>query len=84
MLYYLEVAAIAIVIILVAKYVLKLNSKKVVTLIINSLIGLAILWLINWTGFVSIPLNIVTALITGIFGTPGVIVLVILAFFKII
>ena len=84
MLYYLEVAAIAIVIILVAKYVLKLNSKKVVTLIINSLIGLAILWLINWTGFVSIPLNIVTALITGIFGAPGVIVLVILAFFKII
>ena len=81
---YLKIAVIALVVILIAKYVFKINGKKVVALIINSLIGLAVLWLINWTGLVSIPLNIVTVLVTGIFGAPGVIVLVLLALFHLI
>ena len=81
---YLKIAVIAIVVILLAKYVFKINGKKLWGLIINSLIGLAVLWLINWTGLVSIPLNIVTVLVAGIFGAPGVLVLLILAIFHII
>lgn len=81
---YLKIAVIAIIIILLAKYVFKINGKKLYALIINSLIGLAVLWLINWTGLVSIPLNLVTILVTGIFGAPGVIVLVLLALFHVI
>ena len=37
------------------------------------------LWLINLTGLVSIPINIVTCLVVGIFGVPGTIVLIVLA-----
>ena len=81
---YLKIAGIALIIILLAKYVFRISGKKLWALIVNSLIGLAVLWLINWTGLVSIPLNIVTVLVTGIFGAPGVIVLVVLAFFHII
>ncbi len=81
---YLKIAAIALVIILLAKYVFKISGKKLWALIINSLIGLAILWLINLTGLVSIPLNLITVLVTGIFGAPGVIILVILAIFHVI
>ena len=79
MIEYLKIAAIALVIILIAKYVFHISGKKVWALIVNSLIGLVVLWLINWTGLVSIPLNWVTVLITGIFGAPGVVILVILA-----
>jgi len=81
---YLKIAVIAIVVILLAKYVFKINGKKLWGLVINSLIGLAVLWLINWTGLVSIPLNLVTVLVAGIFGAPGVLVLLILAIFHII
>lgn len=81
---YLKIAVIALIVILIAKYVLKISGKKVMALIVNSLIGLLVLWLINWTELVSIPLNIVTVLVTGIFGAPGVIVLVILALLHII
>ena len=84
MIEYLKIAAIALVVILIAKYVFKISGRKVVALIVNSLIGLLVLWLINWTGLVSIPLNLVTVLLTGIFGAPGVIVLVILALFGLI
>ncbi len=81
---YLKIAVIALIVILLAKYVFKINGKKLIALIVNSLIGLAVLWLINWTGLVSIPLNIVTVLVAGIFGAPGVLVLLILAIFHII
>lgn len=81
---YLKIAAIAIIVILIAKYVFKINGKKIWALIVNSLIGLLVLWLINWTGLVTIPLNIVTVLVTGLFGLPGVIVLVLLALFHVI
>ena len=81
---YLKIAAVAIIVILIAKYVFKINGKKIRALIINSLLGLLVLWLINWTGLVSIPLNLVTVLVAGIFGAPGVIILVLLAIFHII
>ncbi len=81
---YLKIAVIALVVILLAKYVFKINGKKLVALIVNALIGLAVLWLINWTGLVSIPLNIITVLVAGIFGAPGVLILLILAVFHII
>ena len=81
---YLKIAVIALVVILLAKFVFKISGKKLVALIVNSLIGLAVLWLINWTGLFSIPLNIVTVLVAGIFGAPGVLILLILAIFHII
>lgn len=79
MIEYLKIAAIALLVILAAKFILHLNLKKIIGLIINAVVGMIVLWLINYTGLVSIPINIITCLVVGIFGVPGTIVLVILA-----
>lgn len=76
--HYLYMALIALAIILVAKFVFKISAKTITTLIVNALVGLLVIWLINFVGLVSIPLNLITCLIVGIFGLPGVIVLVVL------
>ena len=64
--------------------ILALPMKLIIKLIINGLIGGIIIWLINLIGasfgFV-LTLNWITALIVGILGVPGVIILVILHFF---
>ncbi len=79
MLEYLKIAGIALLVILAAKFILHLDLKKVIGLIVNAVIGMIALWLINLTGLVSIPINIITCLVVGIFGVPGTIVLVVLS-----
>ena len=81
---YLYIVLVAVIIILVAKYVLKLDSNKITTLIANALVGTLLIWLLNLTGLVNIPLNWITVLVTGILGVPGVIILVILVLLKVI
>lgn len=76
---YLMILGIALVVILLSKFLFHVEGSKLIGLIINVLIGFAILWLVNYTGLVSIPINIVTALVVGIFGLPGVVVLILLA-----
>lgn len=75
---YLVIIVAAVVVVLLAKFILKIDSKKILGLIVNAILGFVILWLINLTGLISIPLNIVTSLVVGIFGLPGVIVLILL------
>ena len=79
MLEYLKIAGIALLVILAAKFILHLDLKKVIGIAINALIGMIALWLINLTGLVSIPINIITCLVVGIFGVPGTIVLIVLS-----
>ena len=81
---YLMILAVALVVILLCKFLFNVNGSKLVGLIINAIIGFAILWLINYTGLVSIPLNIVTSLVVGVFGLPGVVLLIILALLGVI
>ncbi len=81
---YLMILGIAIVVILLSKFLFHVEGSKLIGLIINALIGFAILWLINYTGLVSIPINIVTALVVGILGLPGAVILIILALIGII
>lgn len=56
-------------------------------LLINSAVGLFLLWLINWVtgplGF-SLPINLVTVLVVGFLGLPGVLLLAILRCLNII
>lgn len=47
--------------------------------IYNSVVGAIVIAVINWLGIVYIPLNFFTALIAGVFGIPGVLVLTIYA-----
>ena len=81
---YLKILIIALIVILVAKFVFKVGGKTLIGLIVNAVVGFVILWVINWTGLVSIPMNLITWLIAGILGIPGVILLVILAFIGVI
>ncbi|MBQ7723755.1 MAG: pro-sigmaK processing inhibitor BofA family protein [Selenomonadaceae bacterium] len=46
-------------------------------LILNSIVGAAILWLVNLTGIIMIKITFVHALIVGLFGIPGLILLAI-------
>lgn len=77
--YYLEVIIAALVVILIAKFLLNLSPKKLLGLIVNAAIGFVVIWLLNYTGLVSLPLNIITALVVGVFGLPGVVVLILLS-----
>lgn len=43
----------------------------------NSVVGAAILYLVNLTGIITIKITFIHALIVGVFGVPGLIVLAI-------
>ncbi len=78
---YLTMILAAAVVLLVAKFVLGINANKLIGLIINVLLGIVVIWLLNKFGGslgISIPLNIITALVVGVLGLPGVIILVLL------
>ena len=84
MMEYLPMLVGIIILVIVAKFILSLSIGKIIGIIINAIIGCVLLYVINLTGFVNIEINWITSLVTGIFGIPGVIVLVVLAFFGII
>ena len=68
-----------ILIIIALKFFIELPFK----IIWNSLIGAAMLYLVNLTGLIAIKITFVHALIVGVFGVPGLILLAIyLNFFK--
>lgn len=73
----------AIAVIVVAK-LLAWPVKKILKLAINIALGVVMIILVNTFGTsigITIPFNIVTALIAGILGVPGVIALIIIGFF---
>ena len=83
--HYLYVILVAAVLLLVLKYVFNVSYKTLGELVLNVLLGILILWLVNKFGG-SIPpphppINVITALVVGIFGLPGVIVLILLYYF---
>ena len=84
---YLTMILIAAVVLLVAKFVLNINTKGLIELIINIILGILIIWLINMFGSglgINIPLNWITAIVVGVLGVPGVIILVLLSLIGII
>ncbi len=71
------VIAVAVAIFLL-KIVFKI-SISVVGLLINAVVGGVVLWILNLVG-IKIPINLLTAIITGFFGIPGVIILLALKY----
>lgn len=53
--------------------------KFIVKMLVNTLVGFLILFLLNLLGL-DIELNFINALITGVLGIPGVIILLILKY----
>ena len=77
-----ESALIILGIILVLFVVLKLfkvSLKIIWTLLVNALVGGAVLYLLNLIPGVSMPINWLTTLCTGLFGIPAVIVIFIVS-----
>ena len=73
----------AIAVIVVAK-LLAWPVKKILKLAVNVVLGVIMILLVNTFVMaigITIPFNIVTALIAGILGVPGVIALIIIGFF---
>ena len=60
-------------ILLALKFFIELPFK----IIWNSIIGAAILYLVNLTGILTIKITFIHALIVGVFGVPGLVVLAI-------
>ena len=83
--HYLYVVLVAAILLLVLKYVFNVSYKTLGELVLNVLLGILILWLVNKfgtsIGIPNIPINVITALVVGIFGLPGVIVLILLYYF---
>ena len=78
---YLTIILTAIVVLLLAKFVFHVNLKRIIELVINVLLGILVLWLINRFGGslgINIPVNIITGLVLGVLGLPGVIILLLL------
>ena len=65
--------AAGLLIILALKFFIELPFK----IIWNSIIGAVILYLVNLTGLIMIKITFVHALIVGVFGVPGLILLAI-------
>ena len=72
------------VVLLIAKFILKASVKTIVALLINALVGFIVLWLVNYTGLIAIPVNIITCLVTGAFGVPGLLLLIVLELLHVI
>ncbi len=85
---YLYIVLFAAILLLVLKFVFNVSLKTIGELILNIVIGIIVLWLVNKfggaLGIPNIPINVITALVVGVFGLPGVIVLILLFYFKIV
>ena len=62
-----------ILILIALKFFIELPLK----IIWNSIIGAVILYLVNFTGLIMIKITFIHALIVGVFGVPGLILLAI-------
>lgn len=75
--------AAAIVFVALLVKVLSAPIRWIFKMLLNAVLGFVVLFLFNFFGDyigLSIPITTVSALITGIFGVPGVIVLALLQF----
>lgn len=60
--------------------ILKFSLKTLIKLIINIVVGIIVIYLLNLIPGVEIPLEWWSGLIVGIFGIPGVIIMLIISF----
>ena len=76
----LSFALVVLIIFLLLHFIFKKSIKLILKIVINSLIGFVILTICNYIPGINVEINILTSLITGVFGIPGAIVIIILSF----
>ena len=74
---------ITIILLVIVIFVALKMGKSLAVLIVNSVIGLIMLWLINLLPIVNVTINLWSILIVALGGVPGLILLVILDLLKI-
>ncbi len=77
---YILIALAAFIALIIVLKLFKVSFRTIVKVAINAAVGIALIFLLNLIPNVAIPVNWWTALVSGIFGVPGVIVLLILNF----
>lgn len=70
----------AMIVLFIVLKVISLPIKIIVKLLINALIGGVVLFLINLTGLITLKITWITALIVGLLGIPGVLIVIVLHF----
>lgn len=75
------VAVIAMAVLAIVLKLFKFGFKTIIKFVINAAIGIGAIFLLNLIPSVAIPISWWTALVTGVFGIPGVIAVLIISFF---
>ncbi|MDD4583535.1 MAG: pro-sigmaK processing inhibitor BofA family protein [Eubacteriales bacterium] len=76
--------AFGILVLYIVGYVFLVPIKILLKLVCNSIIGGVLILIINWVGSLwglHIPLNLISSVIVGILGIPGVILLFLFTYF---
>jgi len=78
---FVEIAVFAVIVLLVyvVLKVLKVSIRIIWKLLINALAGGLVLFLVNLIPGIDVPVNLLTAVLTGIFGLPAVIVILLIS-----
>ncbi|MDD5337130.1 MAG: pro-sigmaK processing inhibitor BofA family protein [Candidatus ainarchaeum sp.] len=66
---------------IISAYIIYRLLKAVWALVVNGIVGLAAFWLLGALGIIHISMDLWTFLIAAIGGLPGVLVVVVLAYF---
>lgn len=74
------VAIIAIIALFLILKILKISFKTIIKIVVNGLIGLLVIYLLNFIPQVDIPMTWWSALIVGFLGVPGAIIMLIVSF----
>ncbi len=74
------VAIVAVLALFIILKLLKFSIKTILKIAINGLIGLLIIYVLNFIPAVNIPLTWWSALIVGFLGIPGAIIMLIVSF----
>ena len=74
----LYILIVACVVIIIAKFLLHLTPKKLYAMVVNILFSLLVIWILDYFSIITVPINLITILIIGILGIPGVLFCVVL------
>ncbi len=78
--FWLAFIIVVLAIILVCK-LFRISLSTICKLIINIVVGLLVIWLLNFIPGVDIPFTWWSGLIVGVFGLPGTIIMLVISFF---
>lgn len=78
---YILIALAAFIVLILVLKLLKVSFKTILKVAVNAAVGIGLIFLLNLIPQVAIPVNWWTALVSGVFGVPGVLVLLIVSFF---